>query len=100
MTFEHYKRAVKMMGRPTLEALKDELGELIQDKSIEEVCDVVHTLIRLVGLPPIVSWVVARPTASKHALRVAERGCPRSERMCLHLGDECCCKKIEEIEHE
>tara|TARA_B100000214_G_C23842178_1_gene569354 strand:- start:460 stop:762 length:303 start_codon:yes stop_codon:yes gene_type:complete len=100
MTFEHYKRAVKMMGRPSWDALIDEVGELIQDKSIEEVCDVLHTIIRLVGLPPIVSWVVARPTASKHAKRVAERGCPRSERMCKLLGNDCCCKKLEEIEHE
>ena len=93
MTFEHYKKAVEMMGRPSLDALKDEMMELIQDKSIEEVCDVLHTLCRLVGLPPYVAWVIARPTASKHAKRVAERGCPRSERMCKLLGDNCCCRK-------
>lgn len=92
-SFEHYRKAVLMMGRPSLDALKDELGELIQDRSIEEVCDVLHTLCRLVGLPPYVAWVVARPTAMKHAKRVAERGCPRSERMCKLLGDDCCCKK-------
>ena len=98
--FEHYKKAVKMMGSPSWVALKDELGELIHDRSIEEVCDVVHTLIRLIGLPPIVSWVFARPTASKHAKRLIERGCPRSLRMCKLLGDDCCCKKLKEIEHE
>ena len=93
MTFEHYKKAILMMGKPSFSALKDEVGELITDKSIEEVCDVSHTVCRLFGFPPYVAWVFCRPTAMKHAKRLAERGCPRSERMCSLLGEKCCCKK-------
>lgn len=93
MTFEHYKKAILMMGKPNLVDLQDEVRELIADKSIEEVCDVSHTVCRLVGFPPVVSWILCSRTAMKHAKRVAERGCPRSVRMCKNLGDDCCCKQ-------
>jgi hypothetical protein len=90
--YEHYKKATLMMGTPSLGALRDEVGELISDRSAEELCDVIHTLARLARLPSGVVWVIAHSTAKKHAERVALRGCPRSERSCREADEACCCR--------
>jgi len=88
-----YIKAVNMMGRPTRQDVKNELKELAKDKSLEEISDVIHSMCRYVGLPAKFSWMLAKPTAKKHAVRVQERGCPRSKRNCETAGDNCCCKR-------
>ncbi len=89
--YEHYKRATRLMGNPSFADLVAEGRELIEDKSLEEMSDVLHTLCRLTRLPSRVAWIVARPTAMKHAKRMADRGCPRSLRNCKASGSDCCC---------
>ena len=91
MSLRAYKKAGEMMGKPSLSHLKDEWRELVEDKSLEELVDVIHTLARLLGLPSWVIYFLAYPTAKKHAERVIERGCPRSERACREAGSKCCC---------
>ena len=93
---KQYQAYVKGMGYfpPTgIEALRDEFAELLEDKSLEEVFDVIHTLCRVTRMPNLVTYVVAYPTARKHAMRVLEYGCPRSRRNCEKAGDLCICKK-------
>ena len=92
MMLRAYQRASKMMGKPSLAHLKDEWQELVEDKSLEEMFDVIHTLARLLALPSWAVYFLAYPTAKKHAGRVRERGCPRSERACREAGAECCCQ--------
>ena len=92
MSLRAYKKAGEMMGKPSLSHLKDEWQELLSDKSLEELVDVIHTLARLLGLPSWIIYFIAYPTAKKHAVRVIERGCPRSERACREAGAECCCQ--------
>ncbi len=90
-----YKAYVKGMAYfpPTkITALKDEFKELLKDKNIEEVFDVIHTLCRISRMPNIITYAVAYPTARKHALRVLEYGCPRSRRNCAKAGALCICK--------
>lgn len=89
--YEHYKNATALMGTPSIDDLLAEGRELVEDKSLEEVNDVLHTLCRLLRLPSRIAWVVAKPTAMKHAQRMAERGCPRSLRNCKAAGRDCCC---------
>ena len=91
MSLRAYKKAGEMMGKPSLSHLKDEWQELLSDKSLEELVDVIHTLARLLGLPSWIIYFLAYPTAKKHADRVRERGCPRSERACREAGPKCCC---------
>ena len=82
-----------MMGRPTFRDVMDEVVELYEDKSLEELSDVVHSACRFVGVPNSVIWYLARPAAMKHARRYEERGCPRSVRNCFAMGEACCCRK-------
>jgi hypothetical protein len=89
--YDLYKSATRLMGKPSFADLVAEGRELIEDKSLEEMSDVLHTLCRLARLPSWVAWVVARPTAMKHARRMADRGCPRSVRNCKASGSACCC---------
>ena len=89
----YYRRATKLMSRPSFVDLMDEVKELYEDKSLEELFDVIHSVSRFVGLPDSVAWHIARPTAVKHAVRMAERGCPRSKRNCDLAGANCCCRK-------
>ena len=89
---EKYRKAMQLMTRPNLKDLIAEAKELLEEPSLEELFDVLHTLCRMLQLPPAVTYFVARPTAMKHAVRYAKRGCPRSERNCEAAGDSCCCK--------
>lgn len=89
----NYIRAAEMMGRPSFRDVMDEVVELYEDKSLEELSDVVHSACRFVGIPDSVIWYLARPTAMKHAVRYEERGCPRSARNCFAMGEACCCRR-------
>jgi hypothetical protein len=89
--FEHYKKSTDLMGTPSFNDLLAEVEELIEDKSLEELSDVLHTICRILRLPSRIAWVVARPTAMKHAQRMVDRGCPRSARNCKAAGRDCCC---------
>ena len=81
------------MTSPGIFEIKEELQELIEDKTVEEIFDVIHTICRVTRMPNIVTYLVAHPTAKKHALRVLEYGCPRSRRNCNKAGTSCICKK-------
>ena len=89
---KEYEKAMKLMTTPSLSDLSAEAGELIEEPSTEEFFDVLHTLCRMLRLPNTLTYSIAKPTAMKHAVRYAERGCPRSERNCRAAGDSCCCK--------
>ena len=91
--YQAYCKGMGYFPPAKLQALKDEFAELIEDKSVEEIFDVIHTLCRLARIPNLVAYVVAYPTARKHALRVLKHGCPRSRRNCNKAGDSCICKK-------
>ena len=89
---KHYLEAVKLMGRPSFEDVLEEVQELWKDKSLEELHDVVHSVMRYARVPNTITYHIAKPTAIKHALRMKERGCPRSKRNCLASGESCCCR--------
>ena len=91
--YRAYVRGNDMMSSPGLFEIKDELQELLEDKTMEEVFDVIHTICRVTRAPHILTYVLAHPTAKKHALRVLSYGCPRSRRNCKKAGDSCICKK-------
>jgi len=91
--YQAYVKGMSFFPPTGVEAIKDEFKELVEDKSIEEVFDVIHTLCRVARLPNIVTYILAHPTAKKHALRVLSYGCPRSRRNCKKAGDACICKK-------
>ena len=77
---------------------KDSIIKLEFWDSLEELCDVIHTILRLVPfislkvpyigyyiyrvtlLVPVIAWV----TAKKHGLRFKDKGCIRSNRHCLN----------------
>jgi len=88
---EKYLEAAKLMGRPSFKDVLNEIEELYQDRSLEELADVVHSACRYLRIPDKFTWHLARPTAKKHALRMEERGCPRSVRNCMALGLKCPC---------
>jgi hypothetical protein len=90
--FSAYCEGMSFFPPTGIEALKDEFSELIEDKSVEEVFDVLHTLCRMVRMPNIVTYLVAYPTAKKHALRMLSYGCPRSQRNHNNAGASCICK--------
>lgn len=91
--YKAYVEGNEMMSAPGLFEIKEELQELIEDKSVEEIFDVIHTICRVTRAPHIVTYIIAYPTARKHALRVLEYGCPRSRRNCRKAGASCICKK-------
>jgi len=91
--YEYYIKGMSMLGQPNQQDFVAEFKELLEDKSLEEVIDVLHTGLRLMRMPYIVSYCFAYKTARKHALRVKENGCPRSRRNCIASGSNCCCKK-------
>lgn len=91
--YQAYVTGMKYFPPTGLQALRDEFSELVEDKSLEEVFDVLHTLCRAAKMPNIFTYVVAYPTARKHALRVLEYGCPRSRRNHNAAGQSCICKK-------
>lgn len=89
----YYGKATKLMSRPSFADVMDEVEELYKDKSLEELFDVVHSVGRFVRLPDAAVWHLAKPTAMKHAIRMADRGCPRSKRNCDLAGENCCCRR-------
>lgn len=91
--YKHYKKGMQVFGLTDWESVKDEFKELLEDKSFEELSDVIHSLLRWMKAPCIISFLLAYPTAKKHALRVKEYGCPRSKRNHEKLGEDCCCKQ-------
>ena len=93
MTKQYYLKATALMGRPSFSDVLDEVQELYQDRSLEELADVVHSTCRYLRVPDAWTWHLARPTARKHALRMQERGCPRSLRNCEASGPNCCCRQ-------
>lgn len=92
MLYNYYVQASKMMGRPSIQDVKDEVCELLEDKNIEELIDVLHSTCRFLYMPNRITWIVAKKTATKHAVRTLIRGCPRSERNCKAAAEKCCCK--------
>jgi hypothetical protein len=91
--YRKYKQGMKMFPPTGVQAVKDEFSELVEDKSIEELFDVLHTLCRVARMPDLITFIIAYPTARKHALRVLEYGCPRSRRNHNKAGVSCICKK-------
>ena len=90
-TIKYYKEGMNKYDKENPSTFKDrlyqvyeEFEELIEDKNIEELIDVIHTLGRvfhkLTGLY-LISYL-AWPTVKKHAIRFKKRGCIRSERNC------------------
>lgn len=91
--YKAYKKGMSYFPPTKVEALKDELKELLEDKNVEEFFDVVHTICRVARMPNILAYVLAYPTAKKHALRMLQYGCPRSLRNHEAAGALCICKK-------
>ena len=83
-----YLNGMALMGPVTVEAIMDELREFIEEPSFEEFFDVLHGVLRLTRINAL--GLIAWPTAKKHAMRMIERGCPRSERNC-NKAKECIC---------
>jgi predicted house-cleaning noncanonical NTP pyrophosphatase (MazG superfamily) len=90
-TIQLYRAGMAKSDRenpPTLKSryseFKDEIQELVEDKNVDELIDVIHTLGRLVHYVTgshIVSYL-AWPTVKKHAMRYRDHGCIRSKRNC------------------
>ncbi len=91
--YQAYVKGMSYFPPTGLQAVKDEFGELVEDKSVEEVFDVIHTLCRVARMPNLFTYILAYPTARKHALRVLTYGCPRSRRNCNSAGASCICKQ-------
>lgn len=91
--YQAYVKGMSFFPPTGIEALKDEFSELVEDKSLEELFDVLHTMCRMIRVPDAITYVVAYPTARKHALRVLSYGCPRSRRNHDKAGVLCICKK-------
>lgn len=91
--YQSYRKGMRQLGPASFSAVKDEFLELLEDRSLEELSDVVHSILRSVKAPLIISFLLAYPTANKHARRVKLRGCARSERNCKKSGNNCSCKK-------
>lgn len=94
--FKYYLIALEMMGKQPIKAVVEEGKELFEVKNFkefkEEFSDVLHATLRACKTPAVVSYVIARKCAVKHAKRVMNSGCPRSQRNCLLQGKNCCCK--------
>lgn len=91
--YRAYVTGMKYFPPTGMQAFRDEFAELVEDKSLEEVFDVLHTLCRAAKMPNLFTYIVAYPTARKHALRMLEYGCPRSRRNHNKAGTSCICKK-------
>ena len=92
MSYKAYCKGMSYFPPTGKEAIKDEFKELVEDKSLEELFDVLHTLCRVAKLPNAITYIVAYPTAKKHALRMLQHGCPRSLRNHEAAGASCICK--------
>ncbi len=73
-----YQEGMNLLGRTRFHHLRDEFLELLDDKSLEEVWDVFHALLRLTRIPYL--GILAWPTAKKHAKRFIKTGSARSLR--------------------
>ena len=91
--YQAYVKGMAYFPPTRIQAIKDEFAELVEDKSVEEVFDVIHTLCRVARMPNALTYILAYPTARKHAMRVLEYGCPRSRRNHNKAGESCICKK-------
>jgi uncharacterized protein YyaL (SSP411 family) len=89
---DFYLKATRLMGRPSFKEVLDEVQELWQDKSVEELHDTLHSVCRYIRIPDTTTYRIANRTAVKHAVRMQQRGCPRSLRNCVIAGSNCCCK--------
>jgi hypothetical protein len=73
------------------QAFKNETLEFIQEPSISEAWDILHSggrlFWKLTGIP---LQILALPTVYKHGQRYVERGCIRSKRNC---EGKCCVKR-------
>jgi hypothetical protein len=80
--FALYVRAMRWAniryGRAHMCNVQDEIAEFLECPSVEELCDVLHTIIRLTG--SVWMGYVIYPTAKKMALRYSAYGSIRSER--------------------
>jgi hypothetical protein len=56
---KNYIRGMQMLGRPSFNDVMDEVKELLEDKNLEELCDVVHSACRYVGMPNNMTWLLA-----------------------------------------
>ena len=65
--YQAYVKGMQFFPPTGMQAIKDEFTELVEDKSIEEVFDVLHTICRAARMPNMFTYVVAYPTAKKHA---------------------------------
>ena len=80
--FQEYRKAMRFAnqkyGRAHLCHLLDECREFIQEPSVDELCDVLHTVIRLTGS----TWAgfIIYPCARKFAGRYMQYGDIRSRR--------------------
>ncbi len=65
------------------DALRDEVAEFLEQPSLEEASDVLHSVGRIVWkLTCIPLYLLAWPTVCKHSQRFACQGCIRSSRNC------------------
>lgn len=87
-----YIKATKLMGRPKLSDLLDEVKEFCEEPSINELVDVLHSALRICSLPNSVVYLLAYKTASKHVNRMKEYNCPRSFRN-HNNNPNCVCKR-------
>jgi hypothetical protein len=90
-TIKYYKEGMNKYDKENpssfkdrLDQVYDEFEELVEDKNIEELIDVIHTIGRVfhkvTGLH-LISYL-AWPTVKKHAKRYKNQGCIRSKRNC------------------
>jgi len=86
-----YLKALNMMGNAKISDLRDEIGEFLEEPSLEEAVDVLHSFMRVCRLPSTLTFFVANKTAMKHVERMRAYGCPRSLRN--HISNNCNCYK-------
>lgn len=94
--YKLYVKALNMMGKQPNIAIKEEMHELLESRSLDEftseLSDVMHATLRAFSVHPIVSFILAYKCAMKHSTRLSNFGCPRSRRNCKKKGISCCCK--------
>jgi hypothetical protein len=86
-----YVKGIKLFPPANIKVMREELKELVEDKTLEEFFDVLHTACRIFKIPNFITYFVAYPTARKHAKRVMQYGCPRSRRAHSEAGKRCVC---------
>ena len=89
--YQLYLKALTLMGQANIHDLKDEVVEFLQEPSLEEAVDVLHSFLRVSRAPSLVTFYLANKTAMKHVTRMKAYGCPRSLRN--HIANNCNCNK-------